>query len=181
NCYTGARVSPFYDSLLFKVISYADSFPLAVRKMLRALREFRIRGVKTNIPFLENVLSHPTFDAGLTWTRFIDETPELFQFAPRRDRATKVLRYLAEVIVNGHPTIKKDQRLKPSGLRAPRVPAPSPAPAPPGTVQILQQAGPEGLARWVLQQGRRCSRTPLGAMRTRACWPRALEPTNSWP
>src|SRR3989475_100092 len=154
NCYTGARVSPFYDSLLFKVISYADSFPLAVRKMLRALREFRIRGVKTNIPFLENVLSHPTFDAGLTWTRFIDETPELFQLPARRDRATKVLRYLAEVIVNGHPTIKKDQRLKPSGLRAPRVPAPSPTPAPPGTVQILQQPGPEGLARWVLQQGR---------------------------
>src|SRR6267143_2030163 len=154
NCYTGARVSPFYDSLLFKVISYADTFPLAVRKMLRALREFRIRGVKTNIPFLENVLSHPTFEAGLTWTRFIDETPELFRLPARRDRATKVLRYLAEVIVNGHPTIKKDQRLKPSGLRAPRVPAPSPAPAPPGTVQILQQSGPEGLARWVLQQGR---------------------------
>jgi pyruvate carboxylase len=154
NCYTGARVSPFYDSLLFKVISYADTFPLAVRKMLRALREFRIRGVKTNIPFLENVLSHPTFEAGLTWTRFIDETPELFQLAPRRDRATKVLRYLAEVIVNGHPTVKKDQRLKPSALRAPRVPAPSPAPPPPGTVQVLQQRGPEGLARWVLQQGR---------------------------
>src|SRR6267142_2172320 len=154
NCYTGARVSPFYDSLLFKVISYADTFPLAVRKMLRALREFRIRGVKTNIPFLENVLSHPTFEAGVTWTRFIDDTPELFRLAARRDRATKVLRYLAEVIVNGHPTIKKDQRLKPSGLRAPRVPAPSPAPAPPGTVQILQQSGPEGLARWVLQQGR---------------------------
>jgi pyruvate carboxylase len=154
NCYTGARVSPFYDSLLFKVISYADTFPHAVRKMLRALREFRIRGVKTNIPFLENVLSHPTFEAGLTWTRFIDETPELFRLPARRDRATKVLGYLAEVIVNGHPTIKKDQRLKPSGLQAPRVPAPSPAPPPPGTVQILEQEGPEGLARWVLQQGR---------------------------
>jgi pyruvate carboxylase len=78
NGYPGAHVSPHYDSLLVKVIAFADSFEHAVRKAQRALREFRIRGVKTNIPFLENVLQHPTFLAGETWTRFIDETPELF-------------------------------------------------------------------------------------------------------
>jgi pyruvate carboxylase len=154
NCYSGARVSPFYDSLLFKVIAYADTFDHAVGKMLRALREFRIRGVKTNISFLENVLQHPTFQAGTTWTRFIDETPELFQLAPRRDRATKLLQYLADLIVNGHPTVKQDQRLRPSTLRPPRLPAPSTEAPPDGTAQILAQRGPEGLAKWVLDQGR---------------------------
>jgi pyruvate carboxylase len=154
NCYPGAVVSPHYDSLLFKVISYAATFDNAVQKMQRALREFRIRGVKTNIPFLENVLAHPTFQAGQTWTRFIDETPELFQLAPRRDRATKLLHYLAEVIVNGHPTIKARQRLKPTELTAPRIPAAPSRPPPPGTAQILAQRGPEGLARWTLEQGR---------------------------
>ncbi len=154
NCYPGAVISAHYDSLLFKVISYADTFANAVQKMQRALREFRIRGVKTNIPFLENVLSHPTFQAGRTWTRFIDDTPELFQLAARRDRATKLLHYLADVIVNGHPTIKARQRLRPSELIAPRLPAVRAGPPPDGTAQILAERGPKGLAQWVLEQKR---------------------------
>jgi len=154
NSYTGAHISPFYDSLLLKVISYADTFPHAVQKMSRALREFRIRGVKTNISFLENVLRDPTFAAGVTWTRFIDETPALFQLEARRDRATKLLHYLGEVIVNGHPTIKKEQRLHPASLLPARLPALPAGPPPNGTAQILAERGPEGLAKWVLAQGR---------------------------
>jgi pyruvate carboxylase len=154
NGYTGAYISPHYDSLLAKVIAYAPSFEQAVRKMQRSLREFRIRGVKTNIPFLENVLAHPVFLAGETHTRFVDETPGLFELPRKRDRATKLLNYLAEVIVNGHPTVKKEQRLKPTSLPKPRVPA-HPAGAPTaGTAQILAEKGPRGLADWVLAQKR---------------------------
>ncbi len=154
NGYPGAHISPYYDSLLVKVIAFADTFANTVTKALRSLREFRIRGVKTNLGFLENVLQHPTFLAGQTWTRFIDETPELFHLAARRDRATKLLQYLAEVIVNGHPTIKKEQRLSPEGFIAARIPlVPSTAP-PEGTTQILSQRGPRGLAKWVLEQSR---------------------------
>jgi pyruvate carboxylase len=154
NGYSGAYISPHYDSLLLKVTTYAQTFPEAVMKGLRVLREFRIRGVKTNLPFLENVLQHPTFQAGETYTRWVDETPELFQFPPRRDRATKLLSYLAEVIVNGHPTIKKALRRSPRQLLEPRVPVVSAAAPPPGTAQILKERGPEGLARWVLSQDR---------------------------
>ena len=154
NGYPGAHISPHYDSLLVKVIAFADTFQNTVTKALRCLREFRIRGVKTNIPFLENVLQHPAFVEGQTWTRFIDETPELFQLAPRRDRATKLLQYLAEVIVNGHPTIKAEQRRSPQGFLPARVPVVPSAPPPTGTAQILAQRGPAGLAQWVLEQNR---------------------------
>jgi pyruvate carboxylase len=154
NGYTGAYISPHYDSLLVKVIAFADTFEGAVKKGLRALREFRIRGVKTNLAFLESVLGHPTFLAGATWTRFIDETPALFELAPRRDRATKLLHYLAEVIVNGHPTIKKDQRRSPAAFAEPRLAPTPPGPPPRGTAQVLAERGPKGLADWVLQQGR---------------------------
>ncbi len=154
NGYTGAYISPSYDSMLVKVISYAGTFENAVKKAQRALQEFRIRGVKTNLAFLENVLQHPTFLAGETYTRFIDDTPALFQLPRRRDRATKLLHYLAEVIVNGHPTIKKEQRQSPARFVLPRVPTVPLGPPPPGTVQILKERGPEGLARWVLEQKR---------------------------
>jgi pyruvate carboxylase len=154
NGYPGAFVSPHYDSLLIKVIAFADSFVHAVQKASRALREFRIRGVRTNLPFLENVLEHPTFLAGETWTRFIDDTPELFQLVPRRDRATKLLHYLAEVVVNGHPTIKRDQRRRATEFSPARVPAVPSTPPPPGTVQVLAEKGPKGLADWVLAQTR---------------------------
>ena len=156
NGYPGAYISPHYDSLLVKVIAFASTFEHAVFKELRALREFRIRGVKTNLGFLEKVLNHPTFMAGATWTRFIDETPELFHLAPKRDRATKLLHYLADIVVNGHPTIPKHERRRATSFREPRMPpVPEPAPAPrPGTAQLLAERGPEGLAKWVLEQGR---------------------------
>ena len=156
NGYPGAYISPHYDSLLVKIIAFADTFEHAVYKALRALREFRIRGVKTNLGFLERVLHHPTFAAGATWTRFIDETPELFQLKARRDRATKLLHYLAETVVNGHPTIPKEHRRPATSFREPRMPAlPSPLPKPPpGSAQLLAEKGPEGLAQWVLQQER---------------------------
>ncbi len=154
NGYTGAHISPAYDSLLVKIIAYASTFEETVKKAQRAAREFRIRGVKTNLPFLENVLAHPTFLAGQTWTRFIDETPELFQLSPRRDRASKLLQYLGDVIVNGHPTVKKEQRLQPTRLLEARVPEVPRGPPPDGTAQILAARGPEGLAQWVLSQTR---------------------------
>ena len=109
SAYGGAVISPYYDSLLVKVTAWGQNFPQACQRMDRALREFRIRGVKTNIPFLENVVNHPAFQAGETTTTFLDETPELFQFTPRRDRATKLLTYLAEVIVNGNPEVAKSR------------------------------------------------------------------------
>jgi pyruvate carboxylase len=154
NGYTGAHISSSYDSLLVKVIAYADSFPHAVMKAQRALREFRVRGVKTNIAFLENVLQNETFLAGLVTTAFLDETPSLFEFAPKRDRATKLLNYLAEVVVNGHPTIKKTERLSPATLAPPRLPVVPPGQPPSGTAQILAERGAKGLADWVLAQNR---------------------------
>src|SRR5690606_8519893 len=103
SAYGGASISPYYDSLLVKLTVWGREFPHACRRMDRALREFRIRGVKTNIPFLENVVNSPVFQSGLATTRFIDETPELFRFTPRRDRATKLLTYIADVTINGNP------------------------------------------------------------------------------
>lgn len=100
NAFTGAVISPFYDSLLVKAISHARTFDIAIRKSLRALEEMRIRGVKTNIPFLINVLNHPTFRAGKCYTTFIEETPELFQLTKSQDRATKILEFLGDKIIN---------------------------------------------------------------------------------
>ncbi|HXX30531.1 MAG TPA: pyruvate carboxylase [Myxococcaceae bacterium] len=154
NGYPGAVISPSYDSLLVKMIAYAPTFRGAVRKGQRALREFRIRGVKTNLHFLENVLQSEPFLRGETYTRFIEETPSLFQFAPRRDRATKLLQYLGEVIVNGHPTIPRALRRRSREFAPPRVPAVPPGPPPAGTKQILDQKGPRGLAEWVKAQER---------------------------
>ena len=98
SAYTGSVITPYYDSLLVKVTAWGREFVHACQRMDRALREFRIRGVKTNIPFLENVVNHPDFQAGRVTTTFLDDTPSLFKFAPRRDRATKLLTYLADVI-----------------------------------------------------------------------------------
>ena len=154
NGYSGAYISPFYDSLLVKVTAFAPTFHGAAKKGLRSLREFRVRGVKTNLQFLENVLQHETFLIGETWTRFIDESPELFRMTPRRDRATKLLTYLANVVVNGHPTVKKEQRLKPTALLEAPVPALPPLLTPRGTAQVLAEQGAQGLANWVLAQKR---------------------------
>ena len=100
NAYTGAVISPYYDSLLVKAISIDRTFEGAVRKSIRALQEMRIRGVKTNIPFLINVLHHPTFVAGKCYTTFIEETPELFQLTQSQDRATKIIEFIGDRIVN---------------------------------------------------------------------------------
>lgn len=146
--FSGAVVHPFYDSLLVKVTAWARRFPDAARRVERCLQEFRVRGVKTNIPFLIKLVLHPTFMEGRCTTSFIDETPELFDFPPQRDRATKLLTYLAETIVNGNPLVK-DQ---PRATR--RTPAPVPkyddsSAVPDGMRQKLHELGPEGFAQWV--------------------------------
>ncbi len=153
SAFSGAVVNPFYDSLLTKVTTRGRRFVDAVHRMERTLREFRIRGVKTNIPFLSKVVSHPTFIDGSCTTRFIDETPELFQFDHRRNRATKLLSYLAETIVNGNSLVKG----RPKSLR--REPAISPSvpkgvDPPKGTRDKLKELGAAGFAQWVLQQKR---------------------------
>src|SRR3954470_5853721 len=148
--YVGARVSPFYDSLLAKVTASGLEWQYVRRKLLRALREFRIRGVKTNIAFLENVLSHPTFSEGRAHTTFVDETPELVRYRPRSDRATRMLRYVGSMVVNGHPTVRGKPKPASGALtKLPLVPV-VPAVAPPrGTKQILDEQGPAGIVRWL--------------------------------
>src|SRR4029077_11238507 len=107
SAFSGAVITPFYDSLLVKVTAHGLRFVDAARHMERSLQEFRVRGVKTNIPFLINLVTHPGFLAGDCTTQFIDDTPALFDLPQRQDRATKVLTYIAEVIVNGHPDIPR--------------------------------------------------------------------------
>ncbi len=150
SAYGGAVITPFYDSLLVKVTAWGREFPHACQRMDRALREFRIRGVKTNIPFLENVVNHPRFQAGETTTSFIDQTEELFRFAHRRDRATRLLTYLGEVIVNKNPEVANQPR--PAGIRPAPVPPHDSSQPPAGTRQLLDQLGAEGFAAWTKSQ-----------------------------
>ncbi|HLP42638.1 MAG TPA: biotin carboxylase N-terminal domain-containing protein, partial [Fibrobacteria bacterium] len=127
--FDGADITPHYDSLLIKVCAWGLAFDQAASKALRAIHEFRIRGVKTNIPFLENVLKHPDFLSGDCTTRFIETHPELFDFKPRLDRANKLLNYLSQLAVNGFPEI--DPKFKTLPLQNPRVPkVPKAAPPP---------------------------------------------------
>lgn len=152
--YSNAVVTPHYDSLLVKVTAWAPEANVAIRRMDRALREFRIRGVSTNLQFLENVIAHPLFSSGEATTRFIDTTPELFKFTARRDRATKLLSFIGEVVVNGNPDMKG--RAKPSGpLALPLLPATDLVPAPPaGMRDLLKQLGAKGFADWLKAQDR---------------------------
>jgi pyruvate carboxylase len=120
NAFTGAVISPYYDSLLVKVISHAQSHEASCAKMIRALKEFRVRGVKTNIPYLLNVLQNKDFVQGSVDTSFIDSNPQLFDFKPTANRAQKLLNYLAEVMVNG-PTTELGTSLKPSTI-TPKIP-----------------------------------------------------------
>jgi pyruvate carboxylase len=120
SAFTGAVITPFYDSLLVKVTAHGLRFLDAARRMERSLQEFRVRGVKTNIPFLINLMTHPDFQAGHCTTRFIDERPELFRLPARQDRASKLLAYIAEVIVNGHPLIpEKPARVRRQPIQVP--------------------------------------------------------------
>lgn len=149
--YAGSVVTPFYDSLLVKVTASAQTFETALQRMDRALREFRIRGVKTNIPFLENVIHNETFRKGLATTTLIDTTPELFHFKPRRDRATKLLKYLGDISVNGHPLVKGFQPRE-SFTPARLPPCDRKQTPPPGTRQLLLELGPKKFAEWTLKQ-----------------------------
>jgi len=148
--YSGAVVTRFYDALLEKVTAWAPTPEEAVARMDRALREYRIRGVATNLAFLEALLNHPDFIANQYTTRFIDNTPALFQVAKRRDRATKLLRYIADVTVNGHPETRGKPR-PPASARTPEAPRFGGERAD-GTKQLLDRLGPKGFADWMLAQ-----------------------------
>ena len=149
--YSGAVITRFYDSLLTKVTARAPTPEMAIARMDRALREFRIRGVSTNIAFVENLLKHPTFLNNEYHTKFIDETPSLFDFKKRRDRATKILTYIADITVNGHP--ETAGRAKPAAdIKAPRPPVKPTTDVPDGTRTLLDAKGPEAVADWMRDQ-----------------------------
>ncbi len=150
NGFQGAVITPYYDSLLVKLSTWALTFEQAAAKMVRNLREFRIRGIETNIAFLENVVLHPKFISGEYNTSFIDSTPELFIFQKKKDRGTKMLTFIGETIINGYPGLEKTKK---PVFDKPVIPKVDYAEAMPiGTKQILDEQGPEGLARWVKEQ-----------------------------
>ncbi len=148
---TGAIITPFYDSLLVKITASGPNLPQALDRMHRALREMRIRGVKTNIPFLENVINHKDFVDGKATTRMIDITPSLFKFKARKDRASKLLSYLGEVIVNGNPQVKGRSRVSnPLPLIEPEYDRSTEPPR--GTRDMLLAQGPVKFAQWLRDQ-----------------------------
>ncbi|NLF80268.1 MAG: pyruvate carboxylase, partial [Clostridia bacterium] len=142
---TGSVISPYYDSLLVKVTSWDNTFVGACLRAVRAISEVHVRGVKTNIPFVSNVLNHPMFRAGKCHTKFIDETPELFEIADSRDRATRVLRYIAQIQVD-NPDAERKQH------DSPRFPLLKEQEVKPGLKQLLDQQGPEAVSKWVMAQ-----------------------------
>lgn len=151
--FAGAVITPFYDSMLVKLISSGQSYQLAMQRTHRALSEFRIRGVKTNIPFLDNVIGHPIFREGSATTTLIDTSPELFAFKPRRDRATKLLNFIGNVTINGNPHLKGYRPAKPLPDVVP--PAYNRNIAPPdGTRQQLLKLGAKKFAEWTSAQKR---------------------------
>ncbi|NKX75434.1 pyruvate carboxylase [Rhodobacteraceae bacterium R_SAG3] len=149
--YAGGVITRYYDSLLTKVTAKAPTPEKAIARMDRALREFRVRGVSTNIAFVENLLKHPTFLSNEYTTKFIDETPELFQFAKRRDRGTKVLTYIADISVNGHPETEGRAAPHPD-LKEPRAPKVDKGNLPYGTRNLLEQKGAKAVADWMKAQ-----------------------------
>jgi len=150
--YAGAIITRFYDSLLVKVTAWSPTPEETIARMHRALWEFRIRGVVTNLRFLDQLITHPSFAAADYTTKFIDQTPELFRSPRKRDRATRLLSFIGDVIVNGNPGVKDRARPKqPVFPKAPRVALPAP---PPGTKQKLDELGPEKFAEWMLRESR---------------------------
>ena len=149
NGFQGSLITPYYDSLLVKVSTHATSFRRAATKMVRNLREFRIRGIKTNIPFLENVVQNEKFLTGEYDTSFIDTTPELFDFPEVKDRGTKMLSYIGNVTVNGFPGVEKhkkpvfDEAIIPNVKNVPLVA---------GTKNILEEQGADGIVEWIKGQ-----------------------------
>ena len=148
--YSGAVITRYYDSLLVKITAWAQTPEQAIVRMKRALSEYRIRGVATNIAFVENLLKHPTFLANEATTKFIDTTPDLFAFKKRRDRATKILIYISDITVNGHPETAGRPK-PPAEARKPRAPRPAIAPQP-GTRDLLLAKGPQAVADWMAGQ-----------------------------
>lgn len=145
--YPGMKISPFFDSMLVKVSTSGHTLDDAARKMHRALREFRIRGVKNNVQFLESLISHPTFVQGKATVNFIQEHPELFESKKRLDRGTRILTYLGEVSVNGNPDVREVDENK--RLEKPVVPAAEQQTYPKGTKDLLTELGPEGFSAWL--------------------------------
>jgi pyruvate carboxylase len=150
--YAGSVITRYYDSLLVKVTAHAQTPEKAIARMDRALREFRIRGVATNIEFVINLLKHPTFLNDTYTTKFIDTTPGLFHFKKRRDRATKILLYIADITVNGHPETAGRPK-PPAEAKPPKPPLPKADP-PMGTRNLLEQKGPQAVADWMKAQTR---------------------------
>lgn len=151
SAYSGAVVNPFYDSMLVKVTASGRRFVDSIKRMRRCLMEFRVRGVKTNVPFLMKVMDHDTFRAGECTTRFIDETPQLFEIPKRRDRATRLLSFLADVIVNENALVKDlpvAKRREPA--LTPQFPATQETPA--GSRDKFKELGAEKFSKWILDQ-----------------------------
>ena len=149
--YPGAKVSPFFDSMLVKLTAWGTTLQGAARRGDRALREFGIRGVKTNIDFLRNVLRHPTFSSGNASVTFLENHPELFKITRSLDRATNTLRYLADVSVNGSPDVRVMDADR--EFRKPAVPSfDNNIDIPEGTKTLLDRLGPEGLVQWIKSQ-----------------------------
>lgn len=152
SAYEGAMITPFYDPLLVKVTAFSIEFKDTVNKMLRALKEFRIRGVKTNLPFLENLLNHETFKAGNCTTGFIDIHPELFDLSLHHDQIHLLLGYIAEINVNGNPIVKKTGNKK--KFREIVIPEPCSKKVSEGTRDIFNRLGPEKFSKWIMEQKR---------------------------
>jgi pyruvate carboxylase len=150
--YAGALITRFYDSLLVKVTAWSPTPEETIARMHRALWEFRIRGVVTNLRFLDQLILHPRFASADYTTKFIDQTPELFRSPRKRDRATRLLSFIGDVIVNGNPEVKG--RARPKQPVFPRLPRAALAPPPPGTKQKLEEMGPEKFADWMLREPR---------------------------
>lgn len=149
--FSGALVTPYYDSMLVKVTAFGTCFEETVHRMDRALDEFRIRGVKTNIPFLINLINHKDFLKGKCTTRFVDENPSLFLFPRRRDRATLIMRFMGDVLINGHPLIKE----MPKSICRRKAPVPAvnrKDPRPKGSRDLFLEMGPEKFARHILKE-----------------------------
>lgn len=152
----GSVVTPYYDSMLVKVTAMGRDFPMACQRMDRALREFRIRGVKTNIPFLENVIADDTFRSGQAHTKLIDTKPELFHFKRRRDRATRTLSYLSDITLNGNPSTKgwKPSNIFHKALVPKSLIIEHNAETPKGSRDVLLELGPEKFSQWILNEKR---------------------------
>src|SRR5699024_6049684 len=149
--FEGAEISPYYDSLLVKVSTHAMSLRQATEKMLRSLKEMRIRGIKTNITFLYNVVNHEKFAKGSYTTKFLENNPELFDITPSRDRGTKTLQYIGNISVNGFPSVRKREKPHFEKVRLEEISNEEIASLS-GTKQILEQHGPEGVSKWLKEQ-----------------------------